>query len=142
MLQPEPRLLEALHDLVRGLELSDVQFSIIGALVPQLLLDVAPKQLTKDADAAVLVKSLGDFSAVKVRLEDFRFKQTSREIRLQHAAGCVVDILPYGLSIVHDGRLELEDGSVFNMAGFDQVFASSLSVVVEEGVSVPIIPVP
>jgi predicted nucleotidyltransferase len=138
----ESRLLEALRDLVRGLEISDVRFCIIGALVPQLLLDVAPKQLTKDADAVVLVNSLGDFSSVKLRLEEFRFKPTSRQIRLQHEIGVLVDILPYGHAIVHGGRLELQDGSTFNMAGFDRVFTSSLPVLVENGFSVPVVPVP
>ena len=51
----DPALLSVLRDLSRGLRELTIPFGIVGALVPELLLDARPVRMTNDADAAVIV---------------------------------------------------------------------------------------
>ena len=46
-------------DLARGLRDLHVPFGIVGALVPELLLDTRPDRMTNDADVMVVVQTLG-----------------------------------------------------------------------------------
>ncbi len=48
---------------------------------------------------------------------------------MQHRSGGLVDLLPFSESIAPDGRLQLEEGFVFNMAGFGQVVPNALQTV-------------
>ena len=64
-------------DLERGLRALGVPFAVIGALVPELLLDVRPVRMTNDADVTVAVESLADFEALKDRLSVFGFTRTT-----------------------------------------------------------------
>ncbi|MFN8582487.1 MAG: hypothetical protein U0163_16120 [Gemmatimonadaceae bacterium] len=54
----EPALLPVVMDLERGLRTLGVPFAVVGALVPELLLDVRPARMTNDADVTVAVESL------------------------------------------------------------------------------------
>ena len=73
----EPALLPVVTDLARGLRDLGVPFAMIGALVPELLLDVRPVRMTNDADVTVSVESLADFEALKDRLSAFGFTRTA-----------------------------------------------------------------
>lgn len=138
----EPHLLPAVTDLERGLRQLGVPFGIVGALVPELLLDARPVQLTNDADATVVVQSLADFETLKDRLADFGFTRTRLPHRMQHTSGGLVDLLPFSDSIAPDGRLQLEPGFVFNMAGFNQVVPHAVPTPIEGGLTLPLAPLP
>ena len=142
MMRADPLVVAALSDLARGLRAIDVEFCVIGALVPELLLAVRPYRLTKDADAAVVLDSLADFERLKERLSDFGFEQTSRAYRLTHRSGGWVDLLPYSESLAPTGRLELARDLSFNMVGFDQVLPNAIQVRVTSDLIVPVAPLP
>ena len=124
----EPGLLLVLTDMERGLRELGIPFGIVGALVPELLLDVGPALMTNDADAVVVVESRDHFEGLKHRLADYGFTRTRSPHRLQHRAGGLVDILPFSEAIALDGRLELEAGLVLNVAGFGQVVPNAIEV--------------
>jgi hypothetical protein len=104
-------LVPVVTDLERGLRELGVPFGIVGALVPELLLDARPVRMTRDADVTVVVRSLADFGALKDRLAAFGFARTRLPHRMQHRS----DLLPFSESLAPDGRLQLEQGVVFNM---------------------------
>lgn len=138
----EPHLLPAVTDLSRGLRELDIPFGIVGALVPELLLDVRPLQLTNDADATVVVQSLEDFETLKDRLSGFGFARTRVPHRMQHASGGLVDLLPFSEVIAPDGRLRLEPNFVLNMAGFGRVVSHAVPTKIDDGPTLPVAPLP
>jgi hypothetical protein len=73
-------------DLERGLRELRVPFGIVGALVPELLLDARPAQMTNDADVTVVVQSIADFETLKDRLAGFGFSRTRSPHRMQHSS--------------------------------------------------------
>ena len=52
-----------------------------------------------------------------------------------------MDILPFNEEIARDG-LELEDGVVLNMAGFDHVVPNAVPIPIEGGPTLPLVPLP
>jgi predicted nucleotidyltransferase len=138
----DPLVLRVLSDLGKGLLASHVEFCVIGALVPEVLLGVPPRRRTNDADATVVVETLDQFDQLKADLAAFGFTPTRHAYRLAHSAGGWVDLLPYSRTLVPSGQLELNGGLSFNMAGFEHVMPSRLEVSVAEGLVLPIAPVP
>jgi len=138
----EPGLLPVLIDMERGLRELGIPFGIVGALVPELLLDARPSRMTNDADATVVVESRADFEALKDRLAAYGFTRTRSPHRLQHRAGGLMDLLPFSEAIAPAGRLELEEGVVFNMAGFDQVVPNAIPTSIEGRLTLPLAPLP
>jgi predicted nucleotidyltransferase len=129
-------------DLERGLRTLGVPFAVVGALVPELLLDVRPVRMTNDADVTVAVESLADFETLKDRLADFGFVRTRTPHRIRHHSGGLVDVLPFGPDIAPDGRLELEADVVLNMAGFEHVVPSAVQTAIDDGPTLPLVPLP
>ena len=138
----DPILVPVVFDLKRGLRELGIPFGIVGALVPELLLDVRPHRMTNDVDVAVVVEGLADFDLLKDRLADYGFTRTRRPHRLQHRDGGWVDILPFSEAIAPDGYLELEEGFVLNMAGFSHVVPSAVPIPIEGGPTLPLAPLP
>jgi predicted nucleotidyltransferase len=138
----EPALLPVVADLERGLRTLGVQFAVVGALVPELLLDVRPARMTNDTDVTVTVESLADFETLKDRLTDFGFAPTRAAHRLLHHSGGRVDLLPFGPELAPNGRLELEADLVLNMAGFEHVVPSAVQVSLDDGPTLPVVPLP
>lgn len=138
----DPALLPVVTDLERGLRALGVPFAVVGALVPELLLDVRPVRMTNDADVAVIVASLAEFETLKDRLADFGFARTRAPQRMRHRSGGLVDLLPFSQTIAPDGRLELEEDLVLDMAGFEHVVPSAVETVVDGGPTLPLVPLP
>ena len=138
----EPQLIPVVTDMARGLRDLNVPFAIIGALVPELLLGVRPVRLTNDADAAVVVQSAAEFETLKDRLEAYGFSRTRAPHRLRHQSGGRLDLLPFSDALAPGGRLELEDGMVLNMAGFHHVVPNAVSVTLDVGPTLPVVPLP
>ncbi len=137
----DPGLMPVVVDLERGLRELGIPFGIVGALVPELLLDVRPYRMTNDVGVAVVVEDLANFDLLKGRLADYGFTRTRRPHRLNHRDGGWVDILPFNETIARDG-LELEDGFVLNMAGFGHVVPNAVPVAIEGGPTLPLAPLP
>lgn len=138
----EPVLLPVITDLARGLRELGVPFAVVGALVPELLLDARPTRMTNDADVTVVIETLADFEALKTHLEDFHFKCTDPPHRLRHRSGGRADLLPFSKSLAPDGRLELQPDLVLNLAGFGQVVAHAVATTIESGLILPLAPLP
>ena len=138
----EPGLVPAVTDLERGLRELGIPFAIVGALVPELLLDARPARMTNDADVTVVVQSLDDFETLKDRLAEFDFARTRLPHRMRHRSGGLVDLLPFSEAIAPDGHLELEKGVVLNMAGFAQVVRHAVPTQIEGGLTLPLAPLP
>lgn len=138
----EPHLIPVVSDLARGLRELDVPFAIVGALVAELLLDVRPVRMTNDVDATVVVQSAEGFERLKDRLEAFGFSRTKAPHRLEHQSGGRLDLLPFSDAMAPDGRLEFERGMVLNMAGFRYVIPNAVSVTLDDGPTVPVVPLP
>ena len=115
---------------------------MVGALVPELLLDVRPLRMTNDADVTVTVESLADFEALKDRLSAFGFARTTVPHRMLHQSGGRVDILPFSHAIAPGGRLELQGDRPLNMAGFEHVVSSATATTIDDGLTLPLIPLP
>jgi predicted nucleotidyltransferase len=138
----EPTLVPVVADVERGLRQLGVPFGVVGALVPELLLDVRPARLTNDADVMVIVQTLADFETLKDQLAAYGFERTRVPHRLRHTTGGLLDILPYSESIAPEGRLELQDGFFFNMAGFRYVVPSAVQTTIDGGLTLPLAPLP
>jgi predicted nucleotidyltransferase len=138
----EPTLLAVVADLERGLRTLGVPFAVVGALVPELLLDVRPVRMTNDADVTVTVESLADFEVLKDQLSAFCFTRTAVSHRMLHQSGGRVDILPFSNAIAPGGRLELQGNRPLNMAGFEQVVSSAIATAIDGGLTLPLIPLP
>ena len=142
MARVEPTLLPVVADLERGLRELGVPFGIVGALVPELLLEVRPARMTNDADVMVVVQTLSEFDALKDRLARYGFERTRLAHRLRHTSGGLLDILPYSESIAPGDRLQLDEDLVFNMAGFRHVVPQAVPTAIEGGPTLPLAPLP
>lgn len=129
-------------DLERGLRELGIPFAIVGALVPELLLDARPRRMTNDADVTVIVDNLADFNTLKDRLAAYGFTRARVPHRMQHRDGGLMDLLPFSATMAPDGRLQLEGGVVFNMAGFSHVVPNAVSTPIEGGPHLPLAPLP
>jgi predicted nucleotidyltransferase len=138
----EPVLLPVVTDLARGLRELGVPFGVVGALVPELLLDARPTRMTNDADVTVVVESLAEFETLKDRLGAFGFARTLTPHRLQHHSGGLVDLLPFSESIAPGGHLKLQEDFALNMAGFAYVIPHAVATTVEGGPTLPLAPLP
>ena len=76
MARIEPFLIPVISDLVQGLREIGVDFCLVGALVPEILLNVRPRRMTNDVDVTVVVETLTDFERLKARLAAFGFRGT------------------------------------------------------------------
>jgi len=136
----EPALVPVVGDLARGLRELGVPFAVVGALVPELLLDARPARMTNDADVAVVMASLDDFESLKERLAGYGFARTGLPHRMQHRSGGLVDLLPFSESIAPEGRLQLREGFVLNMAGFRYVVPNAVVTAIDDGPTLPLAP--
>lgn len=142
MARIDPAFIPVLSDLARGLRELEVPYCIIGALVPELLLDSGSGRMTNDADVTVVVDGLGEFNRLKSRLADFGFAETRAPHRLQHRDGGLVDVLPFSVRLVPDGTLKLKDDFVLNMAGFQHVVPNAVPISLTPDLIVPVTPMP
>lgn len=138
----DPHLQALVTALGRGLRAIDARFCLIGALVPELLLDVRPRRRTNDADAVVLVGDLDAFEKVKRDLNARGFSPSRVPYRLEYAAGGWVDLLPYGDRLAPSGTLQLSPDVSITTAGFDRLAAAAIDVPLPDGTTVPVAPLP
>lgn len=138
----DARLLPVVIDMDRGLRELGIPFGIVGALVPELLLDARPARMTNDADVVVITPSLAEFERIIDGLAGYGFARTRVPHRPRHASGGLLDILPYDEGLAPSGKLQFEDGVTFNMAGFRYVVPHAVMTPVEDGPELPLAPLP
>ena len=97
----EPGLVPVVTDLERGLRELGIPFGIVGALVPELLLDARPHRMTM----TVTVANLADFNALKDRRAAYGFTRTRVPHRMQHREGGLLDLLPFSATMAPNGLL-------------------------------------
>ena len=138
----DPALEPVVAALVHGLRALSVPFCIIGALVPELLLETRPESRTNDADVVVIVPDLAAFAEVKHHLaqEPYNFVETALPHRLRRRGGGLVDVIPYSRELSPDGVLRLEPDVVMNTAGLDRVIGAAIHVRLDSGVEIPVVP--
>jgi predicted nucleotidyltransferase len=142
MRKPDSLLEPVLLALARAMEALDARYCLIGALVPELLLDVPPPRRTNDADAVVLVPTLQDFDRIKGDLKAYGFQALELPHRLRHESGGRLDLLPYSRQLAPNDTLELSPELTFTVTGFDQIAAAAVEVALSDGHGVPVIPIP
>jgi predicted nucleotidyltransferase len=142
MRKPDARLEPVLVALARAMEALGARYCLIGALVPELLLDVPPPRRTNDADAVVLLPTLEDFDRMKEDLKAHGFRALELPHRLLHESGGQLDLLPYSHQIAPNDRLELAPGMTITVTGFDQIARAAVGVELPSGHHLPLVPVP
>jgi predicted nucleotidyltransferase len=138
----DPVLERVVVSLIRTLRALDVPCCLIGALVPELLLEDKPSHRTNDVDAVVIVPDLPAFDRVREALGGAGFRASSEPYRFQYRAGGRVDLLPYSRAIAPDGKLRLSPSRVLNVAGFDRIAPAAMAVTLDTGDTVPVAPIP
>jgi len=140
----DPALESVVTALVRGLRALDVPFCIVGALVPELLLETKPASRTNDADVVIIVPDLAAYAEVKHGLEQkpYDFAQTTVPHRLTRRGGGIVDVIPYSEKLAPDGRLRLGPDIVMNTAGFERVIGAAIHIRLDSGLELPVVPLP
>jgi predicted nucleotidyltransferase len=138
----DPVLQRLVVSLIRTLREFEVPCCLIGALVPELLLEDQPSHRTNDVDAVVLVPDLEAFERVREALGGAGFRVMSDPYRFEYTAGGRVDLLPYSRAIAPDGILRLSPDRVLNVAGFDRIVSATIAVTLDTGDTVPVAPIP
>ena len=138
----EPKAVEALRILSRVLAQERRKFVLIGATVPQIVLDFRESpggRETRDIDAVAEVASWEDFARLRERLlrEGFRPGQVAHELWFNDEVR--IDLIPFGPALVAEDKLAWPYGdSVMTACGFaealdcarDQEVASNLTLLV------------
>ena len=142
MPKPNPILEPVLVALARAMQALATPYCLIGALVPELLLDVPLPRRTNDADAVVFVPTLADFDRIKEDLKRYGFRALELPYRLLHESGGRLDLLPYSRQIAPNDTLVLAPELTFTVTGFDQIAAAAIHVELPTGHRIPLVPVP
>jgi predicted nucleotidyltransferase len=147
----ENSLKEVLVYLSGFFQQQDVPFVVIGALAPVLMIDFLRKnsgpygsRITLDVDMSVRVHGWKEYDSLKKELikSGFLEKAGAPEHRLFYK-DTFVDLIPYDRSLISDNILVWpKSGFRMNMRGFQKIFQNAQPVQIEEGISVPVIPVP
>ena len=142
---------EALIRLACFFEQRGIPFAVIGALAPVLMIDSQRKEedgygcrITKDVDVSIRANGWREYEALKADLilSGFSEKPGFPEHCLFYD-GVQVDLIPCGDALIRNGILEWpRSGFRMNVRGFERIFQNTQTVQIEEGISVPVIPVP
>lgn len=147
----DPELVAAISQLVRFFDDNRIRFIMIGAVVPQILIDLREEnglgfgaRRTADVDCSVQVGSWEEYFRIRDTLMTQGFRSVSGEPEHRLYCGNIpVDILPYGEDMLVGSTLVWPDsGSRMNMSGFDTMFELAKPERIGEGLSVPVVPLP
>jgi predicted nucleotidyltransferase len=120
----EPKTVEALRVLSRVLTEEQRKFVLIGATVPQIVLDFREtsgfgSRETRDLDVVAEAASWEDFAHIRERLlqEGFRAGQVAHELWFDDEVR--IDLIPFGPALVEENKLAWPYGdSVMTACGF------------------------
>lgn len=140
-----------LSELVRMVEASadDLPFFITGATARDLILQyghgIDAARRTHDVDFAFMVETWPAFEALRSRLlATGKFAAAPGNAhRLQFDTGMVVDLVPFGAIERPDRTIAWPPGGiVMSVFGFREVLAATISVLLPEGVTAPVVSLP
>jgi predicted nucleotidyltransferase len=144
-------LVAAISHFVKFFEENRIRYIIIGAVVPQILIDLREEnglgfgaRRTADVDCSVHVGSWEEYYRIRESLiaRGFRSVRSEPEHRLYYG-NVPVDILPYGKDMLIGSTLVWpHSGSRMNMSGFDTMFELAKPERIGESLSVPVVPLP
>jgi predicted nucleotidyltransferase len=143
----DPKTIEALRILSRVLSEQGRRFVLIGAMVPQILLDFSgidfpESRETKDVDAVAQVGSWEDFEHVRERLlqEGFQQGKVAHEFRFDYAQ---VDLIPYGKSLLQGDKLVWPYGdNVMTAFGLEEALACASEHEIAPDLRLPVVSIP
>jgi predicted nucleotidyltransferase len=142
----DPKAVEALRILSRVLSREGRRFALIGATVPQIVLDFRGSpgsRETRDVDAVAEVDSWEDFTRVRGRLEQEGFRQgrVAHELLLDDEVR--IDLIPFGPNLIEDGKLSWPYGdSVMTACGFEEALECAREQEVAPDLRLPVVLIP
>jgi predicted nucleotidyltransferase len=146
MKKMESKAVEALRILSRVLTLEGRRFVLIGATVPQIVLDFRESpgsRETRDVDAVAEVASWEDFARIRERLlqEGFRSGQVAHELWLNDEVR--IDLIPFGPSLVEEEKLSWPYGdSVMTACGLEEALECARDHDVAPNLRLPVVTIP
>jgi predicted nucleotidyltransferase len=121
------------------------RFILVGATVPQILIDLAEgrekgSRQTRDLDAVVEVDSWPDYNGLKNQLLESGFRPGEQPHELRFGRDARFDLLPFGPKIVLDDRITWpETDHAMSALGFEEAFQSATRQELRPGLSVPVV---
>lgn len=144
----DPETVEALRVLAQVLTEEGRSFALIGATVPQLLIDLrrgreSSGRTTRDADAVVTVASWEDFDRMHCRLFQVGFRPGSAPHELRFGENVRIDLIPFGPGLVQEDRLVWpETGFVMSTLGIEEALERAQPEEIAPGLLIPVVPIP
>jgi predicted nucleotidyltransferase len=142
----EPKAVEALLILSRVLSQEGRRFVLIGATVPQIVLDFRKSpgsRETRDVDAITEVHGWEDFARIRERLlqEGFRQGRVAHELWLGDEVR--VDLIPFGPDLVENDKLSWPYGdSVMTACGLEEALECARDQEVAPNLRLPVVTIP
>lgn len=144
----DPKTVEVLGVMARVLSEHGWKFVFIGAMIPQLLIDLRQgrdslSRTTRDADAVVMVASWEDFRQMRQQLFRAGFQPGSAPHELRFGEDVRVDLIPFGPELVEEDRLVWPEADrVMSTLGIEEAFESARPEELAPGLSLPVVPIP
>jgi len=144
----DSKVIGALRVLTQVLTDDGRSFVLIGALVPQLLIDLrqgreSPGRVTRDADAAVTAANWEDFDQMRGRLFKTGFQQGAAPHEFLWSEEVRIDLIPFGPGLIEQDRLTWPGtGIVMNTLGIEEAFQCAQPEELAPGLSLPVVPIP
>lgn len=144
----DPRTVEALRVVTQVFANDGRSFVLIGAVVPQLLIDLrqgreSSSRSTRDADAVVEVVSWDDFAHLCRRLFQAGFQPGSAPHELRFGEDVRIDLIPFGPGVVEGDRLVWpETDRVMSTLGIEEALEYARPEELVPGLSLPVVPIP
>jgi predicted nucleotidyltransferase len=141
----EPKAVAALRILSRVLSLEGRRFVLIGAIVPQIVIDFRKdygSRETRDVDAVAEVTSWEDFDRIREHLLESGFREGSvaHEFWFDEVR---IDLIPFGPGLIHDNKVSWPYGdSVMTACGFDEALGCAREELIAQDFKLPVVTIP
>ncbi|MGH8545662.1 MAG: nucleotidyl transferase AbiEii/AbiGii toxin family protein [Gammaproteobacteria bacterium] len=142
----DPKAVEALRILSRVLSQEGRRFVLIGATVPQIVLDFRGSpgsRETRDVDAVAEVHGWDDFARIRKRLEEAGFRQGRVAHELWHNDEVRIDLIPFGPGLVEEDKLSWPYGdSIMTACGLEEALECAQDQEVAPNLKLPVVTIP
>ncbi|MPZ75078.1 MAG: hypothetical protein GEU77_00970 [Deltaproteobacteria bacterium] len=142
----EPKTVEALRILSRVLSQEGRRFVLIGATVPQILLDSregSGGRETKDIDAVAAVNSWDDFNRLRERLEQEGFRQGRAAHEFLRDDDVNIDLIPFGPALIEQDHLSWPNGgAIMNICGLEEALECARDEKIAVDLTLPVVTIP
>lgn len=144
----DPKAVSALRIVLRVLAQFGRKFVLIGATVPQILLDFrqdpgAGSRETRDLDVLVEAHSWEDFARIRERLLEEGFEQARTLHELWLNKEVQIDLIPYGPGLVEQDHMAWPDrDSVMSTFGMEEAFECAREQEIIPDLSLPVVTAP